>query len=289
MSLQLVYRKLGCESVLRIDDPALEPWGRLLQSAARIAERPCSPEAAADLSWSRAAEGGWRIQVAGEPWSGTIATPERLYLQSDQLLDDFARAEGGEAVFLHAGAVVTPGGAGILISGHPGAGKTSLVTSCLLEGWQWLSDELLRFRPDDWFWMEGSKRNFNLKQRSFETLPMIADLADTIEMASDDWRQRLRFFNPDSLRPGRHCNGARVAALVFPGYDPGAVEPRLERCSESEVAGLLASEVMTSARPAFAWLAALARGVPGYRLAYRRARDAVALLEQTTGRSCGRS
>jgi hypothetical protein len=51
---------------------------------------------------------------------------------------------------LHAGAVVSPVGAGVLLVGPSGSGKSTLTIGLLHEGWSYLSDDtvLLRSRPD---------------------------------------------------------------------------------------------------------------------------------------------
>jgi hypothetical protein len=277
MSLLLTFRKLGHDCTLRIDPPGLHHLADFLQTAALTSSAACRADEPADLIWHGPDDGPWSILLHGAPWKESIASSREMFLQSDHLLDHLAIGASGDAVFLHAGGVVAPGGRGLLVCGKSGAGKTSLVTACILRGWEWLGDELLAFYPQDWFRMHGVKRNFNLKQRSFAHFPATADLPDTLQVEMPDSRRELRFFNPDSLAAGRFRESAHLDAIVFPEFTaegPGLLEP----LPQHTVAARLAVEAMSRSERTFAWLAAQARATPGYRLTYRDPHEAAARL-----------
>ncbi len=277
MSLLLIYRKLGHECRLRIDSPTLEPLARCLQSSSLIREETCSSSTPADLAWVGSSAPDRHLLLHGQPWPVAPLTASQLYLQTDHLLDHLPRQVSPQSVFLHAGAVVAPTGQALLICGSSGAGKTSLVTACLAQGWAWLSDELLAFPGPLWHSMHGAKRNFNLKARSFSHFPQTASAPGTFELPLPDSRQRIRFFNPDALHPGLHRPTAPLRALIFPQFSPTAPLPP-SPLSQAETASRLASELLSRHPHAFAWLASASRLAPSFLLPYHHPRDAVPVL-----------
>jgi hypothetical protein len=280
MAYLLSYEKIGFRFVLRVEDPEWLDLALKLQSCARVGQRPAAnPDAtSADLAWVRRGDDHFAILLRGEVWLDGISSPEGLYLQSDHLLDELAREAAAGTVFLHAGAVVSPRGAGIVVSGDSGAGKTSLVTACIARGWQWLSDEALCFDPADPQAMKGLKRNFNLKRRAFVRFPELAGLPDTLDIAVADARGVIRFFNPESFRPQQHLPAARLHHLVFPEYQPHSAPPRLAPLTQLEAAARIGTQLQGAGATSFAWLAAATRQCLAQRLIYHDPHQAVDLL-----------
>ena len=278
MSLLLTHLKLGRPYHLRIDHPTLEPLARCLQSSTLIEQRPCSPATPAHLAWTGPPATQWQLLLHDQPWHLNPLSATQLYLQTDHLLDHLARQDSPQSVFLHAGAVLTPSGQALLICGPSGAGKSSLVSACLSHGWPWLSDELLCFPGPDWNLMQGLKRNFNLKARSFPHFPETAAAPGTFEVALPDARHRIRFFNPDALRPGQHRPSAPLPALIFPAFTPSSPAPPPSRLSQAQAAQRLAPELLTRHPATFAWLAAASRHAPAFLLPYHLPQDAVPAL-----------
>lgn len=279
MALLLSYEKIGLGFTLRVDAAELESLALKLQSSALVGRERAEDSVAADLAWIRRESGHYAILLHGQLWMDEIAAAEGVYVQSDHLLDELARAASPGGVFLHAGAVVSPQGSGLVFSGHSGAGKTSLVTACIARGWQWLSDEALCFDPAEPLAMRGLKRNFNLKRRSFAHFPQLAGLADTLDIAVADSRGVIRFFNPESLGPQRHLAAARLDHFVFPEFDPQASAARLELLPQLETAERIGAQLQGGGRGSFSWLVSATRGCPAHRLIYRDPHSVVDLLD----------
>lgn len=284
MSVLLTFRKLGMNCRLRVDDPEMEPLALRVQTAARTEVRACSPEETAELVWVRVGAGQWRIFLHGEPWEGVFHGEANLYFQTDHILDGLARLHWPSGLFVHAGAAAPEGGDAVLFCGSSGAGKTSLVTACILSGWSWLTDELLLIDPGEVWRIRGSRRNFNLKERSYGNFPETAP--GVWETATGDRRGRIRFFDPDQLGGGPWRESASVGCLVFPEYAAGADEPVVDPIGSREALGRLGPEIVSSGRAAVVagMLSGLGR-IPSYRLRYRDPRRAVTVLEEITGAS----
>jgi hypothetical protein len=284
MSVLLTFRKLGMDCRLRVDDPEMEPLALRVQTAARTEMRACSPEETAELVWVSAGKGQWRIFLHGEPWEGVFHGEANLYFQTDHILDGLARLHWPAGLFLHAGAAAPEGRNAVVFCGSSGAGKTSLVTSCILSGWSWLTDELVLIEPGEAWHIRGSRRNFNLKERSFGNFPETAP--GVWETVTGDRRGRIRFFDPDQLGGGPWRDSASVGCLVFPEYAADADEPAVERMGSREALGRLGPEIVSSGGAAAmaGMLSGLGR-IPSYRLRYRDPRRAVSVLEEITGAS----
>ncbi len=278
MSLLLSHRKLGIDTTLRVDVPEWEALAEGLHSSARIARERCPPDTPADLAWPRPAGGQWQILLHGAPWHGAVLSRDDLFLQSDSLLDDLIRERLQEFPQLHAGAVMDPAGRVAVICGSSGAGKTSLVTACVLRGWRWLSDEHLCFRQTDPLVVEGFRRNFNLKERSFATFPETAALPGTRELVRPGDGQRVRFFNADELPGGKFVPQGKVHLLILPEYLATATPPAATPIAGAAFVARLVPELHRGDASVIAWLAELARTVPVFALQYADPRAAAASL-----------
>lgn len=278
MSLLLRYRKLGIEARLRVDVPELEPLALGLQSSAVTGREFCDGNAAAELVWQRRSGETWQIRLKGEVWRGAALSREELFLQSDSLLDDLIREQLAQVPMLHAGGVVHASGGAVVICGASGAGKTSLVTECVLQGWTWLSDERLCFRQQDPLVAEGFRRNFNLKERSFELFPEIASLPGTRELIRPHTGKRVRFFDPEELGRGRFQTKGTVRAVVVPRFDASFSRPVVTPLGGVELVNLLVPELRTTEIHTARWIAQFSREVAAFRLTYSNPRGLADVL-----------
>ncbi len=278
MKLLFRYSKLGFVTTLRIDEPELEEFARDLHSSALCEVVRCQSAMPADLAWLRAPNGGWQIRLKGAPWEQEGMSKEALYLQSDSLLDDLVREQLPEHPLLHAGAVSDRSGNALVICGSSGAGKTSLVLSCVMRGCNWLSDELLCFRDADPLLAEGFRRNFNIKERSFHEFPETVGLSGVREFALNDSRRRIRFLNADSLRAGKFTPKARIRAIIVPRFSPDALHPQTSPLDGHALVQHLAPELRSAHAGTLAWLAEVTRSVPSLVLHYSNARVAADCL-----------
>jgi hypothetical protein len=134
----VLYQSLSHRFALRSDDPELAR-----RSAEMIADfaRPLANGATAVSYTVRRADGpGYTLYRDQEQ----VAASEDLEVLLGHLLwqittDTVELADG--YLLIHAGAVVTPGGDGLLILGESGSGKSTLVAALVQEGFGYLSDE----------------------------------------------------------------------------------------------------------------------------------------------------
>lgn len=64
-------------------------------------------------------------------------------------LNQAAATHASDAILLHAG-VVARGGRALVVCGESGAGKSSLVAALIVDGWEYLTDEVAAIDPDGW-------------------------------------------------------------------------------------------------------------------------------------------
>lgn len=280
MSVMFQHSKLGVVTTLRVDAAELEELASDLHSSARVGFSQCDADTPADLAWQPSADGQWHILLKGNVWRGATLTKEELFLQSDSLLDDLVRERLMEFPMLHAGGVVDSAGRAAVICGSSGAGKTSLVTACVLRGWNWLSDERLCFRQADPLVAEGFRRNFNLKERSFATFPETGGLPDTRELIRPGSGKRIRFFNADQLPGGKFVSVGNVRVIIMPEYTPAATTPMATRVSGITLVDRLVPELRSAHTRTVIWLAEVGRQLPVFALQYAEPRAAAACLEQ---------
>jgi len=271
------WSKLGVKVRLRVDDRTWDHLAAGLHSCALESADTCPNGFPADLVWKRSGAENI-IQLKGSKW-GKFPSYEYLYLHSDKLIDDLILERLGEIALLHAATVVSPAGRSLVICGSSGSGKTSLATALILRGWSWLSDEYALIEPGMPLKIRGWPRNFNLKERSFVHFPGTSALPDSREFVLRDSRRRLRFFNPSSLRPGSFLHETKPDFLIFPSFDPGQREPRLESLSTNETIARLAMEFLTRGPSTFACLTALVAEGTALELRYANPLEGAVLLE----------
>jgi hypothetical protein len=117
---------------------------------------------------------------------------------------------------LHAAGVDVDGQA-LLFVGPSGAGKTSLVLSLLLKGWQCLSDEVILVDPCT-NRVLPFPRSFHIHS---QTLNLFSELSATVhKSASVDNRGKFRF-DPGLVLSEWVAGTSAPAWVVFPCYQPG--------------------------------------------------------------------
>lgn len=156
-------------------------------------------------------------------------------------------------VVMHGACVAGPGGAGVLLVGGPGAGKSTLAAACVEDGLAYLSDELVA-----------------IDRRT----GLLAPYAKPVGL--DDER-----LVPASAL-GAVATSATPAAVLFPRYQPGAGTTlvQLDHCWALAALSAHATNLAALGGAALPWLAALASARPAYQLTHGDARRAVAVVEQ---------
>lgn len=164
-------------------------------------------------------------------------------------------------VVLHAGCVAHKN-AGIVLSGPMEAGKSTLVTALVRDGWAYLSDEIAAVSLEDGR-LYPYPCPIALDPGSFPLFPMLEP--DTSPLFGDTARWHL---SSDTVRPGSRSAPVTAAALVFPRFEPGA-PCTLRPVSATTALRLLmgqAFNLRVLGGEGFAALAELVRRVPRYEL-----------------------
>ena len=136
---------------------------------------------------------------------------------------------------LHAGALVAPDGRGILVSGHAGAGKSTLTLALLEAGCAHLGDDavFLSSRPGDPAVL-AFPRPFHVAPRTAEAFPRIAALLDDFLPSGE--KRRL---DPRRAWPGRgRATMERPSVLLLPSIT-GAAGTSVEPVGPAEALGEL--------------------------------------------------
>lgn len=282
MSHLYIFQAHGRRVALRVDDPALLPLAGRLHSCARVSADSCAPSSAADLVWESDLEGSLRIGLFGEPWE-TGLDADSVFLQSENLLTQIFSERHADALQLHAGAVVSPDGSGWLIAGESGSGKTSLTLAMILEGWRWLSDELIlveRERPGE---LVGVPRNFNIKQPSFGHFPETRDLPSRFEIPSPKRQCLVRFIDPGELAPNACAPSANLEAILFPKFTPDLKVPAMITCRGADFSGRLLGAVTRSPSWGIRWVIDTVEKIPAWEVCYSDPRLAGRFLAASPG------
>jgi hypothetical protein len=133
-------------------------------------------------------------------------------------------------LLIHAGAVVTPAGHGVLILGESGSGKTTLVAALVQEGFGYLSDEAAAIElgtglahpwPPPLGFKHGSR-----------SLPCFAALFPPESADPNATSTSERHVAIGQIRPGAIAGPCRVRHVIDHCYEPGA-PTRLEPLSRA--------------------------------------------------------
>jgi hypothetical protein len=165
-------------------------------------------------------------------------------------------------LLIHAGAVRTPLGDGVLMPAASGSGKTTMVTGLIRAGFDYLSDEggaidpvtrmLYPFRKALW-----------MKPGHKELFPELCPNG-----GGSDWLSGLWPVTPESIRPGSVAGPCPIRFIIGLTYRPGA-RTEVRPVTTAEGAVLIAGNAFNLGvyRSRAVWLAAdVASGARSYRL-----------------------
>jgi hypothetical protein len=122
----------------------------------------------------------------------------------------------GHFLMVHAGAVVSPTGEGVIFPGGSGFGKTTLVAALVQDGFGYLSDEVAAIDPVRRR-LYPFPKTLNLKEGSFGLFPELRAQAGRLPFIRHQWHLR-----PDDIRAGAVAGPCSMRYVVFPRYEPGA-------------------------------------------------------------------
>jgi hypothetical protein len=202
------------------------------------------------------------------------ATVERLIYEITVALGTSSQTS---PVFHAAG--LARGGAGVLLAGESGCGKSTLATRMILEGFDFLSDELV---------------SVDLRAHEMRGFPRPIILKDTSPFEGENWFKRaalppghlasteIVYLNPAQARLNSVRAQARLVGVVFPWYSP-ADSPEIRSLSRAEGAFRLLHRLVnaeTLPRRGFEAVTDLMRSVPAFSIRYAETSQALASIER---------
>ncbi|NND02273.1 MAG: hypothetical protein HKN91_05750, partial [Acidimicrobiia bacterium] len=173
----------------------------------------------------------------------------------------------GEFVLVHAGAVAVPGGAGLIIPGVSGTGKSTLVSGLLHAGFGYFSDEAAAIDPIE-RQLHSYPKAVTLKDRTvFETYPELPPAGVRPEYVRNHW-----YIVPEEIRPDIMAPPAPVGHVVLSRFEPGA-PTTIELASRAEAAAAVGRSIINIGRYKSRVLPLLADLVAGARCYSLRSGD----------------
>lgn len=179
---------------------------------------------------------------------------------------------------IHAGAVVTPSGEGVLLPAASGSGKTTLTGALVRGGFGYLSDEAGAIDPVTRCLYPYPKA---LAFKEKKLRDRLAELAADVTGARVDGTWHV---HADEIRPGGVAGPCEVRYVIAPRYEAGAAT-QITPMTAAEVAFCLGDNAFTlgyyRAR-GLHLLADIARGAKGFRLVSGDLDDAVRTVAKLT-------
>jgi hypothetical protein len=218
----------------------------------------------------------------GEHGGDELTTSNRLHDLLSKLfwhVNQFAIRQTGDFVLIHAGAVSTPAGEGMLLPARSGGGKTTLTTALVRAGFQYLTDDAAPVDP-----VSGTlypyPKPVNLKRGSGSVFPDL--FPSRTRTGYVDWR----WMRPAQIRPGAVGGPCRIRFVVAHEYRPGA-PTEITRVTPAESAMDLLNNSLNFPRyraRALPLVADIARESRSYRMVSGNLDEAVrAITEITNG------
>ncbi len=220
----------------------------------------------------------YRLLLEGR-WVNGSGDPSHVLddLFSHINLDTIAAREG--LVMVHAGSVVTPGGAGLVIPASSGLGKTTLVAGLVQAGFGYLSDEAAVFDPDTARLHPYPKR-LTLKATARDKFPESRPDEAHLQLAGDKWQ-----VDPEAIRPGAFAPACEVGFVIPYRFEPGAktmTEPLTSAAACMELGRNLMYAHEDGAR-ALPLLARVCQGAHAWRMVSGDLDEAVDTILELTG------
>lgn len=248
----MAFRRLSFGFVVRCDDPALREYisGVLSRFAVPEVEDDATTYEVQDLGPS-ATSSRYRLQIDGK-WVLGSGDPSHILsdLFSHVNVDTVEAAR--EHVLVHAGAVVTPGGVGVVLPAPSGSGKTTLVAGLVRSGFGYLSDEAAVLDP-----LTGTLHPYpvhlSLKGASRDRFPEGVPEPSHERFAGEAWH-----VDPETIRAGAVAEPCEVGFVIAHRYEPGA-DLRIEPLTPAEACMELVGNLMLGRRDAPRSLDLLAR------------------------------
>jgi hypothetical protein len=244
------------------------------EQACRIVDRLCqyisqaedsdSPHVRFRLLGNRS-KNGFQLFMNGElAWETGSAMEMMVFLLDSVAYQMADRCK--EGLLLHAASLAFQG-RGILFPGASGCGKTSLAAWLILQGFDYLSDEL-SFIPSGTTEIQGLSRPLCMKDGGWKKINGLI-LSDP-DLDRDARTEGRIVLSPEKIGPCRILNAATLQVIVFPNFHPSVGMTCLP-VSRAQT-GLALMTCLPNARNlpghGFPEVADIARRIPAFRLTY---------------------
>ncbi|MEO8425168.1 MAG: hypothetical protein ABI595_14825 [Actinomycetota bacterium] len=273
------FRRLAHGFTVRSDDPAIGAY------LARVLERFAVSEGCEGWTTYEVRDMGpeeqsrFHLLIDGErALAGADPAPVLDELFSHVNRDTIEAA--GDHVLVHAGAVVTPEGRGVLLPAPSGSGKSTLVAALVQAGFGYLSDEAAVLDPATGD-LHAYPVHLSLKATSRDSFPEVAPAPDEAAYSNGTWH-----VDPDALRPGSVVARCRVGFVIPHRYEPGTAT-QIESLTPAEACVHLGTNLMNGRRDGARSLGLLAKvslRSKGYRLTHGDLDEAVRAIVDLTSR-----
>ena len=274
----MAFRRLSHTFVVRCDEPTIAAYiaGVLGRFALPDATDGATTYEVEDLGPSGASS-RYRLQIDGR-WVLGSGDPSHVLndLFSHVNVDTVHAVQ--EQVLIHAGAVASPAGTGVLLPAPSGSGKTTLVAGLVRAGFGYLSDEAAVLDPETGT-LYPYPVHLSVKGTSRDRFPEGRPDPAHVGLTGDAWH-----VDPEAIRPGSIAGPCDVGFVIAHRYEPGA-RLAVEPLTPAEACVELVGNLMLGRRDAPRALDLLARvcgASKGYRLVHGDLDEAVnAILEMT--------
>jgi hypothetical protein len=212
----VAFRRLSHAFVVRCDDPSIGAYvARVLgRFAVTDAIDGATSYEILDLGPS-AASGRYRLLIDGS-WVLGSADPSHVLDDLLSYVNVHTVEAAREVVLVHAGAVVAPGGTGVILPAPSGSGKTTLVAGLVRAGFGYLSDEAAVLDPATGTLLPYPV-HLSLKGASRERFPEGRPDPAHAGFTGEAWH-----VDPEAIRPGAIAAPCEVGFVIAHRYEAGA-------------------------------------------------------------------
>lgn len=237
------FRRLSHAFTVRCEDPAIAAYvAAILQRFAREDDGVSGVTyEVLDLGPSER-ENRYRLLIEGR-W--VLGSSNPAHILNDLFAHvnlDTVDAED-DLILIHAGAVATPAGAGVLLPAASGSGKTTLVAGLVRAGFGYLSDEAAVLEPTAGT-VRASPTHLSLKAGSWTLFPDVGPGTAIAKLCGDTWH-----VDPDAIRAGSIATACEVGFVIPHRFQPKS-ETHLESLTPAAACVELGRNLMAPRRDA---------------------------------------
>lgn len=275
---KMSFRRLSHRFTVRCDDPVAAGY------VSRVLGRFSLDEGREGTSYEvldRGSTGSESRYVLLEDGEWKLGSEDQA-----RVLDDlFARVNlrameaTPDLVLVHSGAVVSRGGAGVLLPASSGSGKTTLVAGLVQAGFGYLSDEAAVLDPVRGI-IHPYAVHLSLKAASRDRFPEARPNDADLAFSGSTWH-----VDPEAIRPRSVASACEVGFVFAHRYEPGTAI-RIEPLTPAEACIELVKNLMLARRDtprSLDLLARICRGSRSYRLTHGDLDAAVEAIGNLTG------